>query len=132
MFEKLFGKKNTNKRVLVIEDDSMLAKVLAESLKIEKFEVVIVADGTKVMEAVAKFLPGIILLDLIIPGIDGFAVLKQLKEDPKTKNIPVAVVSNLNQVSDVKAVKALGAAEYFLKATTNLDIIVDYVKKTLK
>lgn len=132
MLENLFNKKNRIKKVLVVEDDAMLSMVLAESLKAEKFKVLVVADGSLVFDEVIKFLPNIILLDLILPGIDGFAVLKQLKDDPKTANIPVVVVSNLDQASDVKAVKALGADQYFLKATTKVDVIIDYVKDKLK
>jgi len=133
MLSGLFGKKKTVKnKVLVVEDDAMLSRVLSESLKIEKLQIKIVEDGSKVMDEVVKFMPDIILLDLILPGIDGFAVLKQLKEETKTKNIPVVVLSNLDQASDIKAVKALGADQYFLKATTKIDVIVQYVKDKLK
>jgi Response regulators consisting of a CheY-like receiver domain and a winged-helix DNA-binding domain len=132
MLEKFFGKKEPVKRVLIVEDDAMLSRVLAESLKAEKFKIEIVSDGSLVMDEVIKFQPHIILLDLILPGIDGFEVLKQLKEETKTTNIPVVVLSNLDQASDVKSVKALGAQQYFLKATTDTEVIVDYVKNLLK
>lgn len=132
MLEKLFAKKEPAKRVLVVEDDAMLSMVLAESLKAEKFKVVVVSDGSLVFDEVIKFSPNLILLDLILPGIDGFTVLKQLKDDSKTTDIPVVVVSNLDQASDVKSVKALGADQYFLKATTKIEVIIEYVKDRLK
>lgn len=132
MLEKLFARKESVKRVLVVEDDAMLSMVLAESLKAEKFKVVVVADGSLVLDEVIKFSPNLILLDLILPGIDGFTVLKQLKDDAKTANIPIVVVSNLDQASDVKSVKALGADQYFLKATTKIEVIIEYVKDRLK
>lgn len=132
MLGTLFNKKNSVKKVLVVEDDAMLSQVLAESLKAEKFKVEVVSDGSEVLNEAIRFTPHIIILDLILPGIDGFEVLKQLKEESKTTNIPVVVLSNLNQASDVKSVKALGADQYFLKATTQLDIIVDYIKDRLK
>ena len=78
-----------------------------------------------------KFQPKIILLDLMLPGIDGFEVLKQLKESEETKNIPVIVISNLDQVSDVKSAKVLGAEEYFIKANTQLQKIIDYTKSRI-
>lgn len=131
MLEKFFAKKIPTKRVLVVEDDAMLSMVLAESLKEEKFKVQIVEDGSLVLAETIKFNPHIILLDLVLPGIDGFEVLKQLKEETKTANIPVVVVSNLDQPSDVKSVKALGADQYFLKATTKVEVIIDYVKEKL-
>ena len=110
----------------------MLARVLSESLQAEKIKVSVVNNGSEVMAEVIKFNPQIILLDLILPGIDGFAVLKQLKEDSKTTGIPVVVISNLDQVSDVKSVKALGADQYFLKSNTDMRVIVGYVKDKLK
>jgi len=132
MLRKLFTRSKPTGRVLVVEDDAMLSRVLAESLKTEKFKVLVVDNGSKVFDETAKFLPDIILLDLVLPGLDGFAVLKQLKEETKTASIPVVVVSNLDQPSDVKAVKALGADQYFLKANTKLDLIIQYVKDRLK
>lgn len=129
----MFGrKKNVPKKVLIIEDDSLLLKVLSTGFLGEKFEVATVENGLEVMDAAKKFSPNIILLDLIIPGIDGFAVLKQLKEDDATKQIPVVVVSNLGSEADIKSTKAMGAEEYFIKANTELEKIIDFVKSKLK
>jgi DNA-binding response OmpR family regulator len=91
-----------------------------------------VDNGLAAEKTAKSFSPDIILLDLIIPGIDGFAVLKQLKAGAKTKNIPVAILSNLGDVGDVKSTKALGADEYFIKANTEMEKIVKYVKNKLK
>lgn len=127
----MFGKRKHNK-VLIVEDDSLLAQVLSSSFLAEKLEVATVDNGLKVEDAVNKFSPDIILLDLILPGIDGFAVLKKLKEDAKNKKIPVAIISNLGNEGDVKSTKVLGADEYFIKANTNIEKIVKYVKGKLK
>ncbi|OGH76786.1 MAG: hypothetical protein A2469_02330 [Candidatus Magasanikbacteria bacterium RIFOXYC2_FULL_40_16] len=124
--------KKNNKKVLIVEDDSLLSRVLSEGFLAEKFKVMVIANGLEVANKVKSFLPDIILLDLIIPGIDGFAVLKGLKEDEKTKNIPVAVISNLGDVGDVKSVKALEADKYFIKANTEMGEIIKYVKDKLK
>jgi PleD family two-component response regulator len=132
MLRKLFRRKKLSNRVLLVEDDALLARVLADSLKAEDFDVVVVDNGLNVYDQVLKFSPDIILLDLIIPGIDGFAVLKQLQQESKTKGIPVVVVSNLDQPSDVKSVKALGAEQFFLKANTKMEVIVKYVKNRLR
>lgn len=129
----MFGKKKKEARkVLIVEDDSLLLKVLSTGFIAEKFEVATVENGLEVMEAVKKFSPNIILLDLIIPGIDGFAVLKELKEDDDTKNIPVVIISNLGSEADIKATKALGADEYFIKANTELEKIINFIKAKLK
>lgn len=129
----MFGKKKTElKKVLIVEDDSLLLKVLSTGFLAEKFQVATVENGLEVLSSVKKFKPDIILLDLIIPGIDGFAVLKQLKEDDATKDIPVTIMSNLGSEADVKATKALGADEYFIKANTELEKIINFVKSKLK
>jgi DNA-binding response OmpR family regulator len=125
-------KKLPEKKVLIVEDDALLANALSGKFLVEKFQVLVADNGLKVVDAVKSFSPDIILLDLIIPGIDGFAVLKQLKADPKTAKIPVAVISNLGDAGDVKATKALGADEYFIKSNTELQKIVKYVKNKLK
>jgi len=130
MFE--IKKRSLNKKVLIVEDDSLLAKVLSENFLAEKFKVATADNGLNVAEAVKTFSPDIILLDLVIPGLDGFAVLKQLKSDEKTKNIPVAVISNLGDTGDIKSIKALGADEYFIKANTEMEKIIKYVKNKLK
>jgi len=130
----IFGinKKSPGKKVLIVEDDALLSKVLSESFLIAKFQVAVVDNGLAVEEMVKTFAPDIILLDLIIPGIDGFAVLKQLKSESKTKNIPVVVISNLGDVGDIKSTKALGADEYFINSNTEMEKIVKYVKNKLK
>ncbi|MFA6215793.1 MAG: response regulator [Patescibacteria group bacterium] len=132
MLKKLFSRKKSARRVLIVEDDALLSRAMAESLKAEKVEVLVVGNGSNVLAEAIRFSPKVILLDLILPGIDGFMVLKQLKEEIKTKNIPVAVVSNLDQISDVKSAKTLGADQYFLKANTKINIIIQYVKDKLK
>jgi len=119
------------RKVLIVEDDALLSKVLSESFIKENFEVTVVENGLEVENTVKKFHPDMILLDLIIPGIDGFAVLKQLKANSETQKIPVVVVSNLGEEGDIKSTRALGAEEYFIKANTEMSKIVKYVKKRL-
>lgn len=137
MFEKIFGKASKPKKdkvgkVLIVEDDALLSKVLSQGFLTENFEVATVANGLEVAEAVKNFSPQIIMLDLILPGLDGFAVLKQLKSDDKTKNIPVVVISNLEEAGDVKSTRALGAEQYFVKANTEMKAIIGYAKTRIK
>ncbi len=117
---------------MIVEDDALLAQILGKSMDAEGLEAEIVENGLDVEERVRKFSPDLIVLDLILPGLDGFAVLEALKQEEKTKNIPVVVVSNLGDVADVKSVKALGALEHFIKANTEMETIVKFVKKVLK
>jgi len=115
-----------------VEDDAMLANVLLEKLSKNGYEAIAVASGLEVLEKAKTFKPYIILLDLILPGLDGFEVLKQLKNDNETKAIPVFVISNLDSLPDVKSVKALGAEEYFIKANVKIDNIIGAVNKRVK
>lgn len=132
MFEKIFGQKKSAGKVLIVEDDALLAKVLSQGFLTEKFKVATVANGLEVADAIEKFSPNVILLDLILPGMDGFGVLKQLKENSKTKDIPVAIISNLDEAGDVKSTRALGADQYFVKANTEIKAIINYAKSQIK
>lgn len=129
----MFGsKKKGAKKIIIVEDDALLSQVLLTSFSEEGFDAVGIMNGLEVMDAVKKNHPVAILLDLMLPGIDGFTVLKQLKGKKETKDIPVIVISNLGDVSDVKSVKALGAEGYFIKSNTKVDKIIEAVKKIIK
>jgi len=135
MLKKIFKWKkspNQRKKILSVEDDALLAKVLIEGLSLEGYEIVNVNDGLKAVDEVKKFKPDLILLDLILPGIDGFEVLKTIKNDNELKKIPVFVVSNLGALADIKSVRALGAEQYFIKANTEMDEIFKAIKKRIK
>ncbi len=125
------SRKKKNPCILIVEDDALLARLLSDMLTKENMDPEVVGDGLKAMEVALRIRPKIILLDLILPGLDGFAILKHLKADKITKNIPVAIITNLNEPADVKSVKVLGADEYFIKANTRLEEIVDYIKSKL-
>lgn len=128
----MFGinKKNKKaKKILIVEDDAMLARVLTKSVKAEKMDALNITNGLDALEAAKTYKPNVILLDLILPGLDGFEVLKQLKADSETKGIPVFVISNLDDLSDVKSAKALGAEEYFIKANIELKKIINATKE---
>lgn len=127
----MFGikKREKFKKVLLVEDDALLAGILMNSLSSEKFEAVNIKDGLQALEAAKKFQPDVVLLDLILPGLDGFEVLRQLKSENKLKKIPVFIISNLDSISDVKSAKALGAEDYFIKANTDIEKIIKVIKK---
>ncbi len=128
----MFGKKKNTTKILIVEDDALLAHVLGETLMQEKFTVEVVENGLEAIDEAKKFKPHFILLDLVLPGLDGFEVLKQFKAEDTLKDIPVVVLSNLNDPADIKSVKALGATDYFIKANTEMKQIVQMVKSRLK
>lgn len=122
---------SAKKTVLIIEDDAFLAGIYASKFESEGFHVEHGADGEEGLKLAAKADPDIILLDILLPKVDGFEVLKRLKKDVKTKNIPVILLTNLGQKSDVEFGLKLGAADYLIKAHFMPHETVAKVKKVL-
>jgi len=142
----------TLKRVLIVEDDKFLADLLAQRFSKEKELVAdIVPDGESGLDhASLKLsfeiaengkdgldkaraqLPELILLDLVLPGIDGYEVLARLKKDPATAAIPVVILSNLGRKEEIDKGLQMGAESYLVKASTDLDEIVAKAKEVLK
>lgn len=122
----------TNKKVLIVEDEQTLLKLLQKSLETEGIDVLVALDGEKGVRLARKEKPNLILLDIILPKKSGFDVLEELKSDPKTKNIPVVVLTNLSEVTDVEKVLELGAVTYLIKSNYKLEEIVEKVKEMLK
>jgi DNA-binding response OmpR family regulator len=110
------NKKKSSKRILLVEDNPSLSKLYQIKLSMNGYEVIVVRDGQECLDAVEKYKIDAILLDIIIPKIDGFAVLKKLKSVPKTKEIPVILLTNLGQEEDMKKGKELGAQGYLIKS----------------
>lgn len=120
------------KKVLVVEDESALQKVVDEVLTDEGYEVYAALDGASGLEKAKSVLPDLVLLDLILPEKDGFYVLKELKADKQTQNIPVIVLTNLESASDVEKVLEMGATTYLVKTNYTLEDIVKKVNDTLR
>ncbi len=120
------------KKILFIEDESALQKTFGEILSQEGYEMISALDGEAGLRLAKTKKPDLILLDLILPRVHGFDVLKQLKEDPKTKEIPVIVLTNLEGIEDVDKALELGATTYLVKAQYSLEEVVEKIKKALK
>jgi DNA-binding response OmpR family regulator len=117
-----------NVKILLIEDDPFILKMYSTKFQLEKFEVKVADDGQKGMDAVGEFQPDIILLDLMMPQINGFDVLQMLKGAEATAKIPVIVLSNLSQEYDIKRAKELGAADYIVKTELTPREVVEKIK----
>lgn len=115
------------KRILIVEDEKPLAHALELKLQHEGFTVTVVGSGQEALDMLASDTFDVMLLDLIMPVLDGFQVLQQLQGKP---GIPaVFVLSNLSQHEDEERVLALGARKFFIKSDTPLTTIVEEVKK---
>jgi len=119
------------KKILFIEDDSALQKTLGDTLRQEGYNLISALDGEIGLRMVQKENPDLVLLDLILPKLDGFEVLQRLKEDPKTKGIPIIILTNLERMEDIDRALELGASTYLVKANYTLEEVVEKVKKTL-
>ena len=119
------------KKILFIEDEPTLQKTLASLLEKEGFKVFVASDGLRGLEIALNELPDLILLDLILPKLDGFKVLKQLKENEQTKLIPVIVLTNLEGMTDVEKALELGATNYLVKSDYSLEEVLAKIKKII-
>jgi len=119
------------KTILFIEDEAALQKTFGKILKEEEFEVISALDGDVGLKLVKLKKPDLILLDLVLPRRNGFDVLKEIKEDEETKDIPVIVLTNLEAMDNVDKAIELGATTYLVKANYTLKEVVTKVKQTL-
>ena len=117
--------------VLIIEDDKFFRDLVANKLSKEDFEVLKARDSEEAFAILKRESPSLIILDLILPGLDGFEVLSLLKKDKKNGGIPVIVLSNLGQKEDIDRAKSLGAVEFMIKVNFTPDEIVAKVKRAL-
>lgn len=120
------------KKILIIEDDKFLRELIAKKLLEEDFEVVEAIDGEEGLKKIEEAKPDLIILDLILPGIDGFEVLTKIKDDPKLSPIPVVILSNLGQREEVEKGLKLGAVDYLIKAHFTPGEIIEKVKNALR
>lgn len=115
-------------KILIVEDEEVLSKVLAEKFKKQKYNVRVVANGNDVLGAARNFVPNIILLDLLLPGKHGLDVLRDLKDDAEFHDIPVIILSNLDNDEDIKRGMALGAVDYFVKSQHPINEVTEKVE----
>lgn len=118
------------KKILIIEDDTFLSEMYATKLS-QDFSVETALDGEQGLKKIKEAQPDLILLDIVLPKMDGFEVLRQVKADPLLKKIPVILLTNLGQQSDLEKGLSLGADEYIIKAHFSPSAVVAKIKKIL-
>lgn len=119
-------------KVLLIEDDPLLIDIYTTKLKQSGFEVEVVEQGDKAVAFVQETRPDVILLDIVLPHVDGWEILEQLQRQETTKNVPVAVLSNLGQKEEIEKGLRMGAAKYLIKAHYTPSEVVEEVKQLLQ
>jgi DNA-binding response OmpR family regulator len=119
------------KKVFVIEDDPFLVKAYQSAFVKENMEVWMAQDGETAITFLDREAPDIVLLDLMLPGMNGFEVLGKMRNHPKWREVPVIIVSNLGDPADIEKGKKLGVVEYKVKVQTNMDSIIRDIKHHL-
>lgn len=119
------------KRILLIEDDPFLSEIYVSKFEDSGFEIEIAKDGAAGLQKIKDSAPDLILLDIVMPNMDGFEVLRVVKGDPAAKDIPIVILSNLGEQENVQKGLALGAAVYIVKAHYTPTEVVARVKEIL-
>jgi len=119
------------KKILIIEDDSFLSEMYLAKFNQSDFQAEVAIDGKEGLSKVKSFKPDLILLDIVLPKMDGFEVLKELKKDSELKKIPVILLTNLGQKNEVEKGLSLGADEYIIKAHFTPSAVVNRVKEII-
>ena len=119
------------KKILLIEDDKFLRELMSKKLVNMEYDVVSAVDGESGLAMIKETKPDAVLLDLILPGINGFEVLERAKKDPEIANIPVIILSNLGQKEDIERGLGLGAVDFMVKAHFTPQEIVNKLKAIL-
>ncbi len=120
------------KKILIAEDDTFLANAYRVKLTKAGYEVKLVNDGQEAINALEKFIPDLIILDVIMPIKDGFMTLEEIKANPKLKHIPVIVASNLGQKEDSEKALSLGAVDFIIKSDFHLEDLITKIEMILK
>lgn len=118
--------------VLVVEDEDFLVRALKDNLVSEGYSVSVATDGEMVFAELKKKVPSLILLDLLLPKKNGFDVLKEIRQSPEWQLIPVVILSNLGEDSEIKRALELGANDYFVKSQHPIQEVIEKVREYLQ
>ncbi len=124
----------TKKTILIVEDDNMIIEMYKEKFKNEGYRVLTATDGKRALQRIKQSKADLILLDILMPGLNGFEVLKRVKSEFNTKNIPIIVLTNIGSESldnDKKLAISLGAEDYMIKSLNTPDDVAKKVKTIL-
>src|SRR3989338_2368413 len=121
----------TKGKVLVVEDEEILLTALREELTTGGYEVEGAGDGVEGLEKTKSFKPDLILLDLLMPKMDGIEMLQKLKADSSTRDVPVVILTNLSDYEKISEALSLGAMDYLVKANYKLEDLLEKVRTVL-
>lgn len=109
-------------RILVVDDSPTIVALLKRMLQQNHFDVLVAYDGESALEIARREQPGLIFLDIVLPGIDGFSVLRKLRRDPATKDVPIIMISGNAQATEQFYVQRIGADDFMRKPFTRAEV----------
>lgn len=121
----------SKKTILIVEDDEFLRSLAAKRLEKEGYTITVAVDGESALNIAIETKPAVVLLDLLLPGLDGFEVLKRIRENDQLKKVPVIVFSNLGRKEDIEKAQLLGADDFLIKANFTLDDLAEKINQKL-
>ena len=110
--------------IVVVEDEQAIQDVVAYNLRREGYEVLLAGDGDEGLALIQSKRPGLVILDLMLPGIDGLSICQQLRADPKTRSIPLMILSAKEEESDIVIGLSLGADDYLAKPYEPMELVL--------
>jgi len=122
----------STKKILLIEDDPFISDVYITNLKNNGFEVLLANDGESGLDIIKKEKFDLVLLDLLLPKIDGFEILRNIKKDPALKDIPVIILTNLGEKENIERGKELGAVDYLVKINFTPKEVIEKINSYLE
>ncbi|GAI13738.1 unnamed protein product [marine sediment metagenome] len=120
------------KTILLIEDDPFLIEIYTTKLKEAGFSVVVATDGKEGLKKIKEKIPDLLLLDIVLPSLNGWEILREIKKNDKLNNVKIVILSNLSQKDEIEKGLKLGAAKYLIKAHYTPSEVVEEIKKILK
>ncbi|TSC75968.1 MAG: response regulator receiver protein [Parcubacteria group bacterium Gr01-1014_30] len=117
------------KSILLVEDDPFLIDIYSTKLKEAGFSVDVAPSGKECLQKLKQELPDLLLLDIVLPEVDGWEIIRKIKEDAKLKDLKVVVLSNLGQKDEVEKGLAFGAVKYLIKAHYTPSEVVNAIKE---
>ena len=118
-------------KILLVDDDSFISDIYTDKLKEEKFEVELAVDGEEALKKISELKPDLILLDILMPKMDGFEVLKKIKKDPVLSQIKVIILTNVNQKDEAEKGSTFGVDDYVIKANFTPSVVMNKIKQVL-
>ena len=120
------------KHILLVEDDPFLIDIYTTKMKESGFVVEVASDGESALRKIKEKTPSLVILDIVLPQLDGWEILRQIKSDPKLKKIKIIILSNLGQKEEVEKGVELGATKYLIKAHYTPSQVVEEIKQIMK